>query len=58
MSVQKTVTFKDKDAILVTLISEIVHTKQTLGQETSFSAEVTRLLSKALNVSTEESDDS
>lgn len=51
MATQKTVTFRDDQELVVTLINEIVETKKELGQPTSFSQELIRLLSKALGIS-------
>jgi len=51
MATQKTVTFRDDQELIITLITEIVETKKELGKPTNFSQELVRLLSKALGVS-------
>lgn len=57
MAVQKTITFRDEQEIVITLISEIVETKKELGRPTTFSRELIRLASKSLGISVKDSTD-
>ncbi len=54
MAVQKTITFRDDQEIVVTLITEIVQTKKELGKPTTFSRELIRLATKSLGISLED----